>query len=191
MVIGETVAAIALVKGAVDAVGKTIETVKDISEVGHHLDSMFRGYDEIKRRELKQAVDRKKKKPVGKWQTYIKARFGEQQEEEPDGLSIAEISELVIQKKQMQKEMARMSHMLNVKFGPGTWNEIIETRNKRIKEYHRQQAEMQLARENAIKAQREKLNKILKECAKGLFVILAIGLVVGFVMWAASAPKIR
>tara|TARA_R100000808_G_scaffold20907_1_gene45226 strand:+ start:744 stop:1316 length:573 start_codon:yes stop_codon:yes gene_type:complete len=190
MVIGETVAAIALVKGAVDAVGKTIETVKDISEVGHHLDNMFRGYDEIKRKERQHEID-KKPKPAGKWQTYIKARFGEQQEEEPEGLSLAEISEIVIQKKQMQKEMARMSHMLNVKFGPGTWNEIIETRNKRIKEYHRQQAEMQLARENALKAQREKLNKILKECVKGLFVILAIGLVISFVMWAASAPKIR
>ena len=190
MVIAETAAAIALVKGAVDAVGKTIETVKDISEVGHHLDNMFRGYDDIKRKERQHEID-KKQKPVGKWQTYIKARFGEQQEEEPQGLSIAEISQTVIHKKQMEKEMARMSHMLNVKFGPGTWNEIIETRNKRIKEYHRQQAEMQLVRENALKAQREKLNKILKECIKGLFVILAIGLVVGFVMWAASAPKIR
>ena len=83
MVIAETAAAIALVKGSVEGVKAVIDTCKDISEVSHHLDDLFKGHDQVK---LKHQQQTKTKKPEGKWQAYIKARFGDQ-EPEPDGTS--------------------------------------------------------------------------------------------------------
>ena len=101
--------------------------------------------------------------------------------------SCGEIAQEVIEAEQLKKEMYRMRVLLNQRFGPDTWSKIIETRNKRIKEYHRQQAEEKIAYESAVKASREKWHRIMVTGLQVLFLVSMVGLIALFLMWASTA----
>ena len=182
MVIAETLAGIALAKSAVSGVKAMIDTCKDVNEISHHIDDLFSGYDQSRR---KVAVKNQPKKGDKKWLSYLGKTF----KDEEQAVSLSEITAEVIEQKEIEKQMKSMMHLLNIRFGPNTWNEIIELRKKRIKELKEaQEKAAQIAKANAIS------NKnLLKEVWKWTWQLMTIvGMV--FVVWGwlsyASKGKI-
>ena len=93
--------------------------------------------------------------------------------------------------KDIGNSLENLAKEVDRKWGRGTWAEIKKQRAELIAE---KKAADQLIKENALK--KAKASKIFWhnfwiEAGKVFLIILFTGLVIGFVMWAATAPKIR
>ena len=121
MVVAETMAAIALAKGAVSGVKSVIDTCKDISEISGQIDQMFHAHEQV----------HKKSSAKGnkEWNTYLTQKLKDG--EEAEGESMSDITAEIIEKKQIEEQLLQMQRMLNRRFGPDTWNDILDLRAKR------------------------------------------------------------
>ena len=136
--VAEILAGIALAKSAVGGIKSMIDTAKDVNDIAHHMDDLFKGYDQtrVKAAQAKQQP----KKGNKEWNKYLTGKFKDGQEDE--GVSFSDVTAEVIEQKQIEEQMAAVKRMLNKRFGPGTWDEIIALRKKRIEE-HKKQIERQ------------------------------------------------
>lgn len=151
--IAETLAGISLLKASVDFIKSNIDTAKDIGEIAGAVDGLFRGHDEVQ-------AKRSKKSKMG-----IGDQFG-----------IKNVAQEIIDAKLASEKMQEMKNMINMRFGPDTWQSIVDERAKRIQE----------AREAARLAQIKK-QKEQAELIETLKMVMIIGLValsaVGALVW--------
>mgnify|MGYP006119635557 FL=1 len=160
----EILAGIALVKSAVSGVKSMIDTAKDVNEISHHLDDLFKGHEQVKKKQAK--------KGNKEWNIYLSGKFKDDEEE--IGTSMSDVTAEVIEQKQIEEQIKAMSNMLNKRFGAGTWNEILELRKKRIEEAKE-------ARKKAIAEAKRKAiesdkfwGKVLVEGGKIIGIIVAV-----------------
>jgi hypothetical protein len=111
MPVAEIMAGISLVKASVDFIKSNIDTAKDIGEIAGAVDGLFRGQEEIEKK-------RNKKAGVG-----IGDQFG-----------IKTVAQEVIDAKLAQEKMQEMKNLINMRFGPDTWQTIVDLRAKKIQE---------------------------------------------------------
>jgi hypothetical protein len=139
----EAMAGIALVKASVEFIKSNIDTAKDIGEIAGAVDDLFRGQEEIEKK-------RNKKAGVG-----IGDQFG-----------IKSVAQEVIDAKIAQEKMQEMKNMINLRFGPDTWQTIVDTRAKRIQE----------ERERVAQIKREKIakEKEFEETLKQFGIVAAV-----------------
>jgi hypothetical protein len=150
--IAETLAGISLVKASVDFIKSNIDTAKDIGEIASAVDGLFRGADEIEKK-------RSRKAGVG-----IKDQFG-----------IQSVAQEVIDARLAQEAMQEMKNMINMRFGPDTWQSIVDLRAKRI-----QEEKERIAEAKRLAKQRQKENEeVIKQVAMiGGVIAVAVGLFV-------------
>ena len=134
--IGEAMAGIALIKASVEFIKSNIDTAKDIGEIAGAVDGLFRGQEEIEKK-------RSKKAGLG---------VGEQ-------LGIKTVAQEVIDAKIAQEKMQEMKNMINMRFGPNTWQEIVDIRAKRIQEEREAIAEAKRQKRQAQKQFEESLKQ--------------------------------
>ncbi len=111
MPIAEIMAGISLVKASVDFIKSNIDTAKDIGEIAGAVDGLFRGQEDINRKRSKNAG-------VG-----MADQFG-----------IKTVAQEVIDAKLAAEKMQEMKNLINMRFGPDTWQLIVDTRAKKIQE---------------------------------------------------------
>ena len=111
MPIAEIMAGISLVKASVDFIKSNIDTAKDIGEIAGAVDGLFRGQEDINKKRSKNAG-------VG-----MADQFG-----------IKTVAQEVIDAKLAQEKMQEMKNLINLRFGPDTWQLIVDTRAKKIQE---------------------------------------------------------
>ena len=109
MPVAEILAGIALVKSSVDFIKGNIDTCKDIGELGSAIDSLLRGKDE---------VNKKQGKGPG-----VREQF-----------DTSHIARETIDAKLAAEQLQEVANMVNLRFGPNTWKEILEERARRISE---------------------------------------------------------
>ena len=150
--IAETLAGISLVKASVDFIKSNIDTAKDIGEIASAVDGLFRGADEVEKK-------RSRKAGVG-----IKDQFG-----------IQSVAQEVIDARLAQEAMQEMKTMINMRFGPDTWQSIVDLRAKRI-----QEEKERIAEAKRLARQKQKENEeIMKQVAMiGGVIAVAVGLFV-------------
>ena len=169
----EVLAGIALVSSAVKGIKNSIDTAKDIKDIAGSIEDLMTGAEQVE----KKARVKQKKGRAGQWQNYLRLRF-KNVEETGDGTSIQEVAAEIIEKKQVEKEIYQMRLMVNKKFGPNTWTDIMIMRQQRIEELEKKRNKAKvLAREAAVRA-RLLRKKILKETGNvGILIILGSGIV--------------
>ena len=146
----EAMAGIALVKASVEFIKSNIDTAKDIGDIASAVDDLFKGQEEIEKK-------RSKKAGVGGV---------------ADQLGIKSVAQEVIDAKLAQEAMQEMRNMIDMRFGPGTFKEIVDLRAKRIQE--EKERELELRRQIAQK------NKENMEAIKnGVMVVGAVLVAVG------------
>ena len=145
--IAETLAGIALVKSAVDGIKSTINTANDIGEIAKYVDNLLEGEKQVQQQ-------RARKSGLG---------LGDQ-------LGIESVAQEVIDARIAQEKVNEMRTLVDLRFGPGTWQSIVDLRNKRIKELKEAQAK---ARREAIRRQQEMIESI--KLAAGVGVVMAVG----------------
>jgi len=150
--IAETLAGIALVKSAVDGIKSTINTAKDIGDIAKHVDNLLEGEKQVQQQ-------RARKSGLG---------LGDQ-------LGIESVAQEVIDARIAQEKINEMRTLVDMRFGPGTWQSIVDLRNKRIKELKEAQAK---ARREAIRRQQEMMENIKLAAGVGMVMALGIGLLI-------------
>ena len=111
MAVAEILAGIALVKSSVEFIKSNIDTAKDVGEIAGAIDGLFRGNEDVQRQ-------RNKKSKLG-----IKDQFG-----------INSVAQEMIDAKLAEEKMQEMRNLVDLRFGPGTWQSIIDERARRIAE---------------------------------------------------------
>jgi len=148
--IAETLAGIALVKSAVDGIKSAIGTANDIGDIAGYIDNLFEG-----EKQVQQQRDKKSK-------TGITDQFG-----------IKSVAQEMIDAKVAQEKMQEIAMMVNLRFGPDTWQSIVNERAKRIQEAKEAAAQ---ARREARLAQEEMMENVKTTAIVGAVIGAAIGI---------------
>ena len=141
MPVAEILAGIALVKSSVEYIKSNIDTCKDIGELGSHIDALFRGKDEVNRKSNKKGLG-------------VKEQF-----------DTAHIARETIDARLAAEQLQEISTLINLRFGPGTWQGIVDERARRIQE----------AKEAEKKARIEKRKADAELCGDIKVVLIVIG----------------
>lgn len=157
MPIMEIMAGIALVKSSVDFIKSNIDTCKDIGEIAGAIDGLLQGHQEVNKKSGQRGLG-----------------FKEQ-------FDATHIARETIDAKIAAEKLQEVSVMINMRFGPDTWKEILEERARRIQE--------QKAHEKAVRIQKAKDHKELMAQLQMIGIvtlsILAIGsILVGYVYYS-------
>ena len=153
MVVAEVLTGIALIKSSVDFIKQNIDTAKDIGSIASAVDNLFRGQDEINKA-------RNKKSGVS-----LGDQFG-----------VKSIAQETIDAKLAEEKMYEMKVLIDMRFGHGTWQSIIDERAKRIREAKEAEAE---ARRKKIQEAREFEETMKSFLTVGGVILLAFALFVG------------
>ena len=153
MPVAEILAGIALVKSSVDFIKSNIDTCKDIGEIGDAIDGLLRGKDQVNKKQGKRGLG-------------VREQF-----------DTSHIARETIDAKLAAEQLQEVANMINLRFGPNTWKEILEERARRIAE--QKEAEKQARIEQA------KADKELWEDVKMVFAV--IGAIIGMVVCIGGA----
>jgi len=160
MPVAEILAGISLVKASVDFIKSNIDTAKDIGEIAGAVDDLFKGHDEAQRK-------RSKASGVG-----VGDQFG-----------IKNVAQEVIDAKLAGEALQEMKNMINMRFGPDTWQSIVDLRAKRMQEAKEE------AKRLAIQKRKEEAEfwENVKSFAIVSITLLVSGVAFVYVLWKASS----
>ena len=152
MPVAEILAGIALVKSSVDFIKSNIDTCKDIGELGGAIDNLLRGKDE--------AEKIKNKRGLG-----VREQF-----------DTAHIAREAIDAKLAAEQLQEISTLINLRFGPNTWKEIVNERARRIAEAKEAEKQARIEKRKQDAETWEDIKTVL--LVMGV-VVAAVGVVVG------------
>ena len=128
MPVAEILAGISLVKASVDFIKSNIDTCKDIGEIGGAIDGLLRGQQEVNKKSGARGLG-------------VKEQF-----------DTTHIARETIDAKLAAEKLQEVANMVNLRFGPNTWREILEERARRIQE---QKESIRLAKIEKARADKE------------------------------------
>jgi len=153
--ISTALAGIALVTKSVEFIKKNISTCQDIGEIISHVDNALNGQQQtIKQREKKGA----------------------------DPFAIDNVAEEVINVRLAQERLYEMKQLINLRFGHGTWEYILEERKKRIDKKKQAIKEAKAKKMKKQKEMYDMIRMVMIGLAVILFVVVAIGITIKFVL---------
>ena len=147
--ISTTLAGIALVQKSVEFIKSNISTVNDIKDIASAVDGMFAGEQQIQQ------------KRYGN-----KSIIGQTKD----------AASTVIDAKLAQEQMYEMKTLINLRFGHGTWEQIVAERARRIREEKEAIAEQKRI---ARRKQKDFEDALMVGGSVGVGVIIFIGVAVG------------
>ena len=150
--IAETLAGIALVKSAVDGIKSTINTANDIGDIAKYVDNLLEGEKQVQQQRSKKSG------------SSLGDQFG-----------IESVAQEVIDARLAQEKIQEMRTLVDMRFGPGTWQSIIDERAKRIREA-KEAAEQ--ARREAMKKHEEFVENLKMSVSISAIVAVAAGLLI-------------
>jgi hypothetical protein len=143
MVVAEILTGIALVKKSVDFIKENISTVQDIQGIAKQIDGFFLGEEQM---------NKKQGKGIG-----IKEQFG-----------IESIANDFIDRKLLEEKRNELKMIINMRFGPTAWDQILAERAERINQAKEAQ------RQARIKA-RQQQKEIMDILKWGCIIFFALG----------------
>ena len=155
--IAETLAGIALVKSAVDGIKSAIGTAKDVGEIAGHIDNLLTGEKQVQEQRA-----RKSGVSLG------------------DQFGIKSVAQEIIDARLAQEQVQAMRTMIDLRFGPGTWQSIVDERARRIQQA--KEAE-KAARIQARREQEELMESLKQSALVSLVVAIAVGLFFAFLVF--------
>jgi len=158
MVVAEILTGIALVKKSVDFIKENISTVQDIQGIAKQIDGFFLGEEQMN-------------KGQGKGMSIME-QFGSVESSATD----------YIDRKLLEEKRQELKQIINLRFGPQSWDQIIAERADRINQAKEAQRQARLQ----AKKRQDELLETLKWVALGFIFIGLIlgGLVVGVKVFA-------
>ena len=154
--IAETMAGIALVKGAVDGIKSIINTANDVSDIAGYVDKLFEGEKQVQqKRNSKSGID----------------NFG----------GIGGVASEVIDARLAKEKMQEVATLIDMRFGHGTWKSIVDERARRLQEEKAKAMEARRIQIQKAKEIEELFQTILLVIAIVVAVIIAIVVAVNII----------
>ena len=150
--ISTALAGIALVKSAVDGIKSAIGTANDVGAIAGQIDALFTGQKQVNEA-------RNKKSGVG-----LTDQFG-----------VESVAREMIDAKLAAEKLQEVATLVNMRFGPDTWKNILEERQKRILEAKEAAA---AERRRKIQASREFEEMMKQIVLVATIIVISIGLFV-------------
>ena len=172
------------VAAAIQTTRALVKSAKGISDIAHNLDGLFHAREEHAKNK------NKKSGPKSRMQQILRMRSGD--EGYDDDTSISSVANDVLEQKKMDANLLALSREIDQKFGHGTWQAILDEREKRLA--HKKEINEKNAAAAKAKAEESKefWHKVLVESGKGLIVIAIGSGIVWFLWWAAThGPSVR
>jgi len=144
MVVAEILTGIALVQKSVEFIKSNINTVQDISGIAKQIDGFFLGEEQMNKNQ-------------GKGMS-IAEQFG----------SVEKSADDFINRKLLEEKREELKFIINMRFGPTTWDQIIAERSSRINEAKEAQ------RQQRIQA-RKKQDEIMETLKWVAYTFIAVG----------------
>tara|TARA_X000001036_G_scaffold107424_2_gene100518 strand:- start:1614 stop:2123 length:510 start_codon:yes stop_codon:yes gene_type:complete len=167
MVVAETLAGLALVNSAVKGIKSVINTCQDVGQIATQIDAVITGTKEV----------HEKSHPLcSRWDNFIGKKLGSS----ADKFSLGTIAKETIQERQAEEQLQLVRRMINKRFGPDTWDEIVEERRARIEKHNKEKKKAIEKKQEA----NEKLYKILEMVAGYIFLFVVIAGVAAYIWWA-------
>lgn len=162
MVVAEVLTGIALVKKSVDFIKENISTVQDIQGIAKQIDGFFLGEEQM---------NKAQGKGMG-----IKEQFG-----------IESTANDFIDRKLLEEKRHELKMIINLRFGPTAWDQIINERADRINKAKEAQRQARIQ----ARQQREEILEVLKWVAYGFIIIglVMAALVVGVKVFAKDYTR--
>ena len=159
MVVAETLAGLALVNSTVKGIKSALGTAKDISEIADQIDDLFKGKKQVKQQAHPLA---------SKWDKFLGKTLGDS----ADRFSIGAIARETIEEKLAEEQILKVKRMINIRFGGGTWDNII-LEHKERNEKHKKSLELKQLRKDRAK---KNFIKFLRYMGNFIFIgITAVG----------------
>ena len=152
---------IALVKPATSFIKENINTVQDISGIAKQVDQMFAGQQEINKERNKIANST------------------------ANELGLSNVTQSIIDAKLANEQMQEVKNMINLRFGPNTWDEILMERKRRIEEVKQRKL---LAKKQKMIKQKEMMD-VAKQATIGIGIVFTI-VVLCIITYVAFAEEI-
>tara|TARA_Y100000593_G_scaffold86955_1_gene166616 strand:+ start:1356 stop:1922 length:567 start_codon:yes stop_codon:yes gene_type:complete len=163
----------AAVKSAISGVRSALESADDVSAIAGHIDTLFKTQGAAKKR-IESAAKNKELKN-NKWAKFVKFKL---KDDGDDETSLANVAAAKLAEIQAAEDIRRLSFEINKRFGPNTWQEILDLQQKRIEDRKRQALEIRKKkeelRERRALGQKALWQKILIEFGKILLVMAFI-----------------
>ena len=150
--ISTALAGIALVKSAVDGIKSAIGTANDIGDIAGQIDALFTGQKQVNEA-------RNKKSGVG-----LTDQFG-----------VESVAREMIDAKLAAEKLQEVATLVNMRFGPNTWKNILEERQRRIQEAKEAAA---AERRRKLQASREFEEMMKQIVLVATIIVISIGLFV-------------
>ena len=170
------------IAASIAAVKTAIGAAKNIQSIGNSLEGLFHAQEQQKKK-------KGKAKPTTRMQQVLRMRAGD--EGYDDETSFSAVANKVLEEKQTTRALENLATEIDNKWGSGTWQQILQQREKLLTD---RMASDQLAKENALRKKKDDKifwHKFWIEAGKAALIIVFAGIMIGFVYWAATAPKIR
>jgi len=151
---------IALVKQATSFIKENINTVNDISGVAKQIDQMFTGQQEINKERTKAANST------------------------ANELGLSNVTQSIIDAKLANEQMQEVKNMINLRFGPNTWDQILMERKRRIEAVKQQKL---LIKKRKLEKQKEMMD-VAKQATIGISIVILI-LVLSIIAYVAFASE--
>tara|TARA_R100001082_G_scaffold40308_1_gene21283 strand:+ start:38 stop:586 length:549 start_codon:yes stop_codon:yes gene_type:complete len=168
---------------SIAACKKVAETCVDIKDLTHSLDSLF-GHQDA--HEENKKSNKKPTEPSTRMQQVLKIRAGD--EGYDDDTAISAVANDVLAQKQNDLALKGLAREIDRKWGMGTWDTIIEERDKRLKakeESKKKAKEVAKKRQIETDAKWDKAYYWLKEFGK----LILIFVIFGIIAWVVIANK--
>ena len=154
--IAETMAGIALVKGAVDGIKSIINTANDVSDIASYVDKLFEGEKQVQqKRNKKSGMD----------------NFG----------GIGGVASEVIDARLAKEKMQEVATLIDMRFGHGTWKSIVDERARRLQEEKAKAMEIRRIQIQKAKELEELFQSILLGVAIVVVLIIAVVVAVNII----------
>lgn len=164
MVVAEVLTGIALVQQSVKFIKDNINTAKDIGDIAGQIDDLFRGEKEVQQLRNKKAGS-----------VSLGDQFG-----------VNSVAKEVIDSKIAAEKMQEIRTLVDLRFGPGTWQGILDERAKRIQEAKEAAAR---ARKQAMEERQEMLDALKLAGVIGIVVAISVGLFIFLAMSVQAEPS--
>ena len=137
-----TIAGIRIVQETFDKISSTLDKAQHIGEVAHHIDEFLNGYDQVQKDRFKRGAS-------------------------SNVFSIKNVAQEVIDAKLASEKPQEMATMIDLRFGWGTWQNILKIRAERIKAERER-----IKKEKILRIKRR--NEIMKQIETGSIIVLVI-----------------
>ena len=159
---------LSLAIAAVKSVGEAVDSVKSIAQIAGQLEDALNLTEKAKKNAPA--------KPTGKHESIVQQKLDKYDNTDGESTELGAIVQEVTDAKALRNELWRLGVKLDVKWGAGTWDKILEIRKKRLEKQKRLEEEH---KERLLEIQKER-KRFWMEMLKVLGLLITL---TAFAVW--------